>query len=283
VEPLSKNEMAKNHYQSGMPTMFRYEPQSCAGPNACGASSGDYCQGLDKWQKFYDDQGLAVPELVPGGDFKVRFKLTADHSGPSWIQVACGGGTISENSNWTILERSEFAREHRFMPSHPGIYPWTKPVSGSGFGETYYHVPSWFSCPTEKAYGRWIWKTGNTCNDFNNVGKKTESFSKAEYVAAGGSGPGACGSAPETFISCFDARVTGPAQPTPAPPPTPPTPAPTTQAPTPPPPAPSCCKWSSSCGGSCSSGYCSSSQANCRGCGGTWCAPSSLKTVTKHE
>merc|ERR1712014_529108 len=97
--------------------------------------------------------------------------------------------------------------------------------------------------------------TGNTCNDVNNVGKKTESFSKAEYQAASGSSLGStCGSAPETFISCFDAKVTGPAQPTPAPAPTPslPTQAPTTaptQAPTPPPAAPSCCKWSSSCGG----------------------------------
>merc|ERR1712060_668216 len=96
------------------------------------------------------------------------------------------------------------------------------------------------------------------CNDFNNVGKKTESFSKDEYAAASGSSlRTVCGAAPETFISCFDAKVTGPAQP--------------------------CCKWGSSCGGSCASGWCSSSQANCGGCGGTWCAPSSLMTVTKHE
>merc|ERR1711972_248508 len=275
------------HFRNGMPTMFRYEPQSSAGPNACGASSGDYCQGLNKWQKFYDDQGLAVPELVPGGDFKVRFKLTADHSGQSWIQVACGGGEISENSNWTILERSEFARGNRFMPSHPGIYPWQRPVSGSGFGETYYHVPSWFSCPTEQAYGRWFWKTGNTCNDVSNKGKKTESFSLAEYRAASGSSLGStCGAGPATFISCFDAKVMGPAQPTPAPAPTQaqaPTTAPT-KAPTPPPAAPSCCKWPSSCGGGCAAGWCSSSQGNCAGCGGTWCEPSaSLRAVKKHE
>jgi len=74
-------------------------------------------------------------------------------------------------------------------------------------------------------------------------------------------------------------------EPTPAPTP-PPTPAPTTtQAP-----APSCCKWSSSCGGSCATGWCSNSAADCQGCGGTWCAPSALSSgpsslhrATKHK
>merc|ERR1712151_1146002 len=51
-----------------------------------------------------------------------------------------------------------------------------------------YHVPSSFTCPSDQAVGRWIWKTGNTCNDFNNTGRwKTQSFKRSEYLAAGGS------------------------------------------------------------------------------------------------
>jgi len=74
--------------------------------------------------------------------------------------------------------------------------------------------------------------------------------------------------------------------PTPAPTPAPATPVPTPQPtavptpqPTPPPtpqptpaPAASCCKWAGNCGGSCTTGWCASSQANCKGCGGNWCA-----------
>ena len=29
TSPVSKNEMAKNHYVSGMPDSLRYEPQTC--------------------------------------------------------------------------------------------------------------------------------------------------------------------------------------------------------------------------------------------------------------
>merc|ERR1719350_1522171 len=85
-----------------------------------------------------------------------------------------------------------------------------------------------------------------------------------------------------------------PAPTTPAPTPPPTTPAPTTAQPTPlptprptpvptpqptPAPAPNCCKWASDCGGSCATGWCSTSQANCGGCGGNWCAPSLLSVV----
>merc|ERR1719150_2183646 len=78
------------------------------------------------------------------------------------------------------------------------------------------------------------------------------------------------------------APTTAPTTPQPTPVPTPqPTPVPTPQ-PTPAP-APSCCKWASNCGGSCATGWCSSSQSNCRGCGGTWCAPSLLGAVSPHE
>jgi len=234
TEPLSKNEMAWSHYQSGMPTQFRYEPQSSAGLGSCGANGGAYTDGLDTWERYYDQAGVLVPELVPGTDFKVKFNLTADHNGQAWMMVACGS-RISESTNWTYLERASFDRQAGFLPSHPTMYAWTAPARG----EVWYNVPSSFSCPTYKAVGRWLWKTGNTCNDFNNRGKKTESFSREEHRAAGGSGVGACGGAPETFISCFDFRVMPPAPPTPPPAPTPPTPPPT-PAPTPAPPPGTC-------------------------------------------
>merc|ERR1719264_1872827 len=154
--------------------------------------------------------------------------------------VACGS-TISESTNWTYLERASNDRQVGYLPSHPTMYAWSRPAGG----QNWYHVPSWFSCPTYKAVGRWLWKTGNSCNDFNNVGKKTETFSRAEYLAAGGSRLGSCSRAPETFISCFDFRVTGPSMPTPAPAPTPaPTPPPSTPAPTP---APGPCRHQTDC------------------------------------
>merc|ERR1712151_1307662 len=77
-------------------------------------------------------------------------------------------------------------------------------------------------------------------------------------------------------------------QPTPAPtpqPPPPPTPQPT-PVPTPQPapaPAPNCCKWASNCGVGWASGWCSTSQSNCAGCGGNWCAPSLLSEVKPHK
>merc|ERR1719210_1011559 len=92
-------------------------------------------------------------------------------------------------------------------------------------------------------------------------------YGKGDYplVTLAGSGGAGCSGLP----------TPAPTPPTP-PPPTPPTPTPT-PTPTPPPPTPptppseSCCKWSSNCGGSCASGWCSSSQSSCSSCGGTWC------------
>merc|ERR1711972_628599 len=75
--------------------------------------------------------------------------------------------------------------------------------------EATYKVPSSFSCPTGVAVGRWLWKTGNSCNDYNNVGRKTETLVRSE-VAAVGSNLDACASNPETFISCFDFRLARP-------------------------------------------------------------------------
>jgi len=109
---------------------------------------------------------------------------------------------------------------------------------------------------------------------------------KLPLINLGGSGGAGCGNFPSPVPSPVTPSPTQapptptpvpptPSEPTPTPPPTPaPTTAPTnppTQAPTPPP-ASSCCKWSGSCGGSCSSGWCSASTSSCQGCGGHWCA-----------
>merc|ERR1712061_573452 len=78
-----------------------------------------------------------------------------------------------------------------------------------------YTVPSDFKCPTEMAVGRWLWKTGNSCNDFNNVGRKTETFSRSSRTSQAPACPP--GTNPETFISCFDFKGTWASGPAPAP------------------------------------------------------------------
>jgi len=212
---LSKNHMANQFYVRGMPTDFRYEPQSSANGNlagrqeyhagaSCGANSAAYARGLDVWQTWYDARNQAVPQLAPGSDFRVRSKITADHGGQAWMMIACGT-EISEDVNWTILERSEFDRSNNFLPSHPGVYAWKERTRAEV--DAYYHVPSSFSCPSEMAVGRWLWKTGNSCNDINNVGRNTERLTPSE-VSRWGKDLGACERNPETFISCFDFKGT---------------------------------------------------------------------------
>jgi len=237
THPMSKGEMASrlrnnhNNWPAGMPQEFRYDPDSCANPNVCGANAPDNSRGIDVWQKWYDAAGFAVPVLTPGSDMRVDVTITAEHGGQAWMMIACGT-EFSETMNWTILERAQSDRKKGFLPSNPGIYTW----SIGGGGSRWWHVPSWFSCPTEDAVGRWVWKTGNTCNDFNNLGRaKTETFLRSESNANGGTMRETCrggGGFPETFISCFDFKMSGSGSPTPPTPPTP-TPAPTTPAPTP--------------------------------------------------
>merc|ERR1719350_1129572 len=291
---MSKNEMAvrvRNNAPAGFPSEFKYDPQSCARATVCGGSSTASDQGLDVWQKWYDQTNTPVPVLTPGTDMEVRVKVTAEHGGQAWMQIACG--VDYENANWTHLERAQSDRSVGFLPSNPGIYSWK---TGGGRNARYWHVPSSFYCPTGQAVGRWVWKTGNTCNDFKNLGRvKTESFLESESDANGGTHASACsggGGFPETFLACIDFVMNQ--TPTPAPPPTqapPPTPAAPTPAPRPTPttapptpaPAPACCKWASDCGGSCASGWCSASQSSCSGCGGTWCAPTVLSAVKPHK
>merc|ERR1719245_2284941 len=104
--------------------------------------------------------------------------------------------------------------------------------------EMSFHVPASFSCPTDHAVGRWLWKTGNSCHDYNNFGRPTETFLKEENELWNRPNLSACTKNPEQFISCFDFKVTAPAAPTPAPPTAAPTPAPPTATPTPAPPTP---------------------------------------------
>jgi len=327
ARPVSKNEFSNQVkgygvFPSDMPTDFRYCPD-CANENnrgppynsgagSCGAKDARMSKGRDLWQKWYDQTGKAVPELVPGSDMDVRTALPADHGGQAWFMIACGT-EINEGVNWTILERSMDDRTHHFMPSSPSIYAWRKQEFTEANGSrAKYHVPSSFSCPDDKAVGRWVWKCSNVCNDVNNVGRSTTTFLREEYQAVvGGNILRTCDTGVEHFISCVDFKFVGSSSPTPPSPspqptqapttaqPTPvpttpapvPTPEPTTQAPPPAPttapptpaPAPSCCKWSSNCGGGCASGYCSKSQSDCRGCGGTWCAPSLLGAMKPHK
>merc|ERR1719437_181424 len=94
----------------------------------------------------------------------------------------------------------------------------------------------------------WIWKTGNTCNDANNVGRSTTTFNQGENSQIG-LNLGVCGVPPETFISCVDFTVEAPST-TPAP----------TQAPTPAPtlsPSPgACADQNENCGAWAANGEC---------------------------
>jgi len=236
---------------------------------SCGAQSPVYAKGLGTWNKWYDSAHVSVPTLVPGGEFELEVQLTADHGGQAWLMVACGDH-IGEDVEWTYLERSSRDRGHHFMPSNPGVYAWKTREHGYAKFTAQYKVPGDLSCPGGLAVGRWLWKTANTCLDENNLGRGTETFSRAEYEDAIGVPRGSfhlstCAVPPEVFISCLDFKVIGenegPAptsEPTPTPAPTPaPTPEPTptsgpTIAPTPapsPPPSGPCSKAWGQCGG----------------------------------
>lgn len=94
-----------------------------------------------------------------------------------------------------------------------------------------------------RVVGRWLWKTGSSCNDDNNIGRPTKKFVMSEFqkvvdaFQAKGWVKIRCTEPPETFISCFDFQLAGsPPGPAPPAPPTPP-------SPPPPPKDPMCC-WS---------------------------------------
>jgi len=280
VNPVSKIELVQRmrdyqNWQEGMPEEFRYCPDCSANGNNgaghldtpaanCGASSEVTARGLSTWQAWYDAGGVAVPVITPGSDFEVEVKLTADHGGEFWIQLACGT-SVTTGSNWTILDRAANHRVHGALPSNPGIYAWP-PQSSGGQVTTYYHVPSSFSCPGGQGIGRWVWKTGNTCNDANNIGRATETFKLDELPWSGVRDTCGPGQKPETFIACFDFK--SPTQ-APTPTPTPPTPTPPPPTPTP---TPGCTDNNANCAYWASNGECESNPgwmlANCpQSCG----------------
>jgi len=250
--PISKNEMAYHHFVDGMPDSLRWEPQTCYWGNqagvridgngySCGAKEGPAAQGLNVWQKWYDAAKVAVPSITPGQDIPVQITITADHGGQAWFTIACADH-IGEDVAWTYLERSASDRDHHFMPSNPGIYAWATSEAASTMGneiKASWTLPEDFTCPSGKVVGRWLWKTGSSCNDFNNVGRPTETFNQTEYQRVlNAFHPHtwmkvACTDPPETFISCLDFQMSG--MPPSPPGPSPPTPPPAPPAPTPPP------------------------------------------------
>merc|ERR1711934_1005050 len=136
TSPISKNEMAYHHYnwQMGEETDFHYEPQTSYHGNgigsmmngkgySCGASNASYAEGLGLWQSWYNAAKTEVPRLKAGEDVPVNVTLTIDHGGQAWLMVACTDH-ISEDANWTVLERSPSDRSHHFMASSPGAFAW---------------------------------------------------------------------------------------------------------------------------------------------------------------
>eukprot|EP00927_Polykrikos_kofoidii_P021511 TRINITY_DN20323_c0_g2_i1.p1 TRINITY_DN20323_c0_g2~~TRINITY_DN20323_c0_g2_i1.p1 ORF type:complete len:1236 (+),score=163.37 TRINITY_DN20323_c0_g2_i1:57-3764(+) len=256
IEPMSKNELAYTlrgygRFPKGMPSDFRYEPWTANygnmrgqtgsdGGSSCGAKNSLNTEGLLLWEQFYIDSGIAVPTLTPGAEVVVRARITADHGGQAWLMVACGN-KISEDVEWTFLDRASDDRDHHFLPSNPAIYAWAvgeAMETMSKITTSRWQVPSSFKCSSDHAIGRWLWKTGNTCNDVNNIGRSTESFSLEEFTSIvrdynpSKTTSRACTVEPEIFISCFDFRVSGTSGPPVSAPSMSPTPSTTASQPT---------------------------------------------------
>ena len=156
--PVSKNSLShllrNNHgnWPAGMPEFYRYDPANSANSGECGAQPGDMDRGLDVWQKWYDAANVAVPVLTPGSDLKLGVTMAVEHGGQAWMQIACGS-TINDQVNWTFLERAQSDRSVGYLPSNPKMFAW---MAGGG-RDTWWHVPSSFSCPSQEAVGRWLW------------------------------------------------------------------------------------------------------------------------------
>jgi len=204
---------------------LRYSPQSSNGPNSCGAWDSDYTDSTDTWDYFYKLAALDVPVWAAGADITVKVKITADHGGQSWVMVSCADN-VTEAGPWTYLERASQDRGHHYLPSSPHIYAWPKDEIGNGGVLTStWTVPSTFSCPSGRGVGRWLWKTGNTCNDDKNVNtKSTETFALSEFKALNDQTskitmPSCTGGGfnNEYFITCFDFSDGSAPAPSPAP------------------------------------------------------------------
>merc|ERR1719362_1783123 len=174
---------------------------------------------------------------------RVTGTIDADHRGQFWFMIACGN-QVRDDLPWVILQRAASDQSNGFLPSNPEIYAWrVRSLPGNGTVSALYHVPASFSCPTGEAVGRWIWKTGNTCNDANNVGRSTTTFNQGENAAIG-LDLGVCESPTETFISCVDFKVE----------------------------SGGCCRFGASCGdcGEDGTGWCHQSASNCAVCTGSF-------------
>jgi len=244
TSPVSKNEMEWHHFQyhPQMPSDFQYEPQTSnhgngigekamGGGYSCGAQNASTTYGLSLWQQWYDAAALPVTHIKPGQDWVVNATLTIDHGGQAWMEIACAD-QVTEGANWTILQRSQSDREAHFMPSAPGAFAWAplEYIKKGGKMSTVWSIPEDFSCPAGYGVARWLWKTGNSCNDVHNIGRSTEPFNNTDFSRVVEASTGQswvnqpCTSPPETFISCLDFKIGN----SPVPPPTPPAPAPCT-------------------------------------------------------
>jgi len=239
-KPISRQYMSKIHYQDGMPTSMQWDPDASELGGACGAD-GEYEESTAEWDAWFEAAGVEVPVLLPGHEFEYNGHMKIDHGGQAWLQIACADAPALD-LDWVLLERAPGDRNHHILPSSKSMYAW--PFMSSAEQTPRYVVPHDFHCPSGRGVGRWLWKTGNSCIDANNIGNhKTEAFSFDEWCALVGHcvldvctdrsypAPGGGGRI-ETFLSCFDFKTA--AGPAPAPTPTPPTPAPV-------PAAPQCC------------------------------------------
>lgn len=154
--------------------------------------------------------------------------------GQAWFMISCAEN-ITEDNDWLLLERAESDRGAHFLPSSPSAMAWAPQEylkSHHARMTTVWHVPKNYTCASGRVVGRWLWKTGNSCDDADNVGRKTDTFDKNDmakvvrnYTHTKWVNP-VCVMPPETFISCMD-FVIGEQTPTPLPSPRAPSPQPT--------------------------------------------------------
>jgi hypothetical protein len=123
-----------------------------------------------------------VPRLIPGTDMQLNITMTIDHGGQAWFMIACAEN-ITEYNDWLLLERAASDRGAHFLPSSPGAFAWA-PMEMGPYGKmsAKWHVPKAYNCPSGRVVARWVWKTGNSCEDANNIGRKTDSFSQEEMA-----------------------------------------------------------------------------------------------------
>jgi len=262
-----------------------------------GGWDGNWCAGSNGKK--------AIRATYTGGQV-VEFQhvITAHHFGHLEMRI-CNRTVGDSCPDAYTLMRAEPAADCVPNDSRPDCQPvdvrhperfYLPPRSAPNPSSFRYIIPADLSC--ESCTLQWRWWVANSGVGANDYGCYWDQIDAAGWNSNNYHGYFSghpCGSNQaqnvEQFFGCSDISVLpgGPtpapttAAPTPAPPPSP-APPPTTPAPTTTPaPAPNCCKWSSNCGGTCASGWCSQSQSDCSGCGGHWCAPTLLSEVKPHE